>query len=258
MRAKSRRHPSSWNFSWNTRARWTTALAVLFAAGTGDAAPTSGPVRHARVVEPAPPRPLDLPNAPAVLSGPRAPWATALSAIDVKNRNTEVRARLRLYAEDGTVDRSALTAFMRVASSAADLPDRPDGEVAEPLDPRLVQLAFRAAYHFGGKPIVIVSATRKRAHGKHRTGEALDFKLEGVRAATLAAYIRTFPRAGVGIYTHPKTQYVHLDVRDRSYHWLDGSPPGVTWRERLLRDRTQEKRDASYTSLMDLPEPASN
>lgn len=255
MRAKSRRHLSS--AQTGRGARWTTALAVLFAAGTGDAAPAAAPVRNARIVERTPPRPLDLPNAPAVAHGTeQVAWATELPAIDVKNLKTSVRSKIRLYAEDGTIERSALRAFMQVASSEADASEHAEDEVVEPLDPRLVQLAFRAAYKFGGKPIVIVSATRKRAHGKHRTGEALDFKLEGVRAATLASYIRTFPRAGVGIYTHPKTQYVHLDVRDRSYHWLDASPPRVSWRERRLPDRTQEKRDASYERSMDLPEAA--
>jgi len=235
---------------------WTTALAALFVAGTGDAAPTTLPVRHARIAERTPPRPLDLPNAPAAVPGTeKVAWATELPAIDVKNLKTSVRAKVRLYAEDGTIDRSALRVFMQVASSE-DASEHADDEVVEPLDPRLVQLAIRAAYKFGDKPIVIVSATRKRAHGKHRTGEALDFKLEGVRAATLASYLRTFPLAGVGIYTHPKTQYVHLDVRERSFHWLDASPPGVSWRERRLPDRTQEKRDASYESLMDLPELA--
>ena len=232
------------------------ALAVLFAAGTGDAAPTTGPVRHARIVERTPPRPLDLPNARAVPAGETVAWASALPAIDVKNRNTEVRAKIRLYGDDGTLDRSALRSFMLIASSDPELADRPDGEVAEPLDTRLVQLAVRASYKFSGKPIVIVSATRKRAHGKHRTGEALDFKVEGVAASTLASYLRKLPRVGVGIYTHPKTQYVHLDVREQSYHWLDASPPGVTWRERLIADRAQEKRDATYTPLTDLPESA--
>ncbi|MGD0527374.1 MAG: hypothetical protein ABSE49_19690, partial [Polyangiaceae bacterium] len=57
----------------------------------------------------------------------------------------------------------------------------------------------------------------------------------------------------LGIYTHPKTQYVHLDVREPSFHWLDGSPPGVTWKERPLRDPGQAQRDASWTADGDLP-----
>lgn len=238
--------PSGW---------WATLLAVLFAAGTGGAAPSTGPVRHARVVERAPRRALEVSNAAPLRAKANAAWASSLAAIDVRNRNTNARAKIRLYGQDGELDRRGLRAFMRVASSALD-PDPSEDDVAEPLDSRLVQLAFRAAYRFGAKPMLIVSATRKGSHGKHGTGDALDFQLGGVRAATLAAYLRTFPRAGVGIYTHPKTQFVHLDVRDRSVHWRDASPPGITWREKLLRDRTQKKRDASYSSAMDLPEVA--
>jgi uncharacterized protein YcbK (DUF882 family) len=233
------------------------ALAVMLAAGTGDAAPSTAPVRHARIVDRSSPRPLDLSDSPTAVARSNASWAVSLPAIEVRNRNTNARAKIRLYSDDGEIDRAALRAFMRVAASTADLSDRANGNVAEPLDTRLVQLAFRAAYHFGGASIVIVSATRKGTHGKHGSGQALDFHVEGVRAATLAAHARAYPRAGVGIYTHPKTQYVHVDVRDRSYHWLDGSPPGVTWRERLIADPGQRKRDASYTSVMDLPEAAS-
>jgi uncharacterized protein YcbK (DUF882 family) len=228
----------------------------MLAATTGDAAPAGAPVRNARIVDRAPPRPLGLPAPPIALAPSRISWAVSLPAIEVKNRNTNARERIRLYADDGGIDRAALRAFMRVASSSPNLPDGANGEVAEPLDSRLVQLAFRSAYHFGATSMTLVSATRKGSHGKHGSGDALDYQLDGVRASTLAAHVRTYPRAGVGIYTHPKTQYVHVDVRDRSYHWMDGSPPGVTWRERLLGDPTQQKRDAAYVKVMDLPEAA--
>ena len=235
------------------------ALALMLAAGTGDAAPGHLPARHARIVEHAPPRPLGVETASAA----RASWTASLLPIAVKNRNTNAHATIRLYTDDGGLDRGALRTFMRVAASAASSDEvDPIREAsgrereAEPLAPRLVQLAFRAAYHFKSSSMVIVSATRKGAHGKHGSGKALDFQLEGVTAAAVAAYARTYPRAGVGIYTHPKTQYVHVDVRGRSYHWIDGSPPGVTWREKLLADPGQPKRDDSYVPSMDLPEAA--
>jgi uncharacterized protein YcbK (DUF882 family) len=228
----------------------------MLIASAGGAAPAARPTRLAHVVDRAPPRALELASVTA--AAPRRPsWATALPAIEVKNRNTSAKAKIRLYADNGELDPSALRVFMGVAASAAGLPDGSSGELAEPLDPRLVQLMFRAAYHFHGAPITVLSATRKGDAGKHGTGEALDYQLEGVRAATLAAYARTYPLAGVVIYTHPKTQYVHVDVRDRSYHWIDSSPPRVTWRERLIRDPTQKKRDASYDPALDLPEEAS-
>lgn len=111
---------------------------------------------------------------------------------------------------------------------------------------------MKAALHYHGARVVAVSGWREHA-GRHTAGEALDFKLQGVTAAALAAYLRSLPRVGVGIYTHPRTQYVHLDVREPSYHWLDGSPPGVTWKERQLRDPGQAKRDAAWTPEGDLP-----
>lgn len=177
-----------------------------------------------------------------------AAWARGLGAIEVLNRNTRSSAKVRLYDDAGRVDVEAARTFMRTAATEKDKD--------EPLPTRLVQLAVRASYHFGGATIVVVSATRAGAKGKHGTGEALDFQLEGVKASALAAYLFTQPLVGVGLYTHPKTQFVHLDVRDRSTHWLDASPPKVTWREKLLADPKAPVRDAAYAPTSDLPEVA--
>ena len=208
--------------------------------------------RIARVVAPAR-RELTTESATGVDAGEA--WAVALGPVDVLNRNTDARGKVRLYDEHGVLDRGEARAFMRIAGSTKVQPDDAS-EDDERLDLRVVQLAIRAAHHFGGASISIVSATRVGARGKHGTGEALDFALDGVKASVLAAYLRGTPRAGVGIYTHPRTQYVHLDVREHSYHWIDGSPPGVTWREQLLADPRQAVRDASWSPSMDLPEPA--
>ena len=208
--------------------------------------------RVARVVPPAK-RELTTESASRVDTGEA--WAVALGPIDVLNRNTNARGKIRLYDEHGVLDRGEARAFMRIAGSTKVEPwTAHASEEDERLDLRVVQLAIRAAHHFGGASMAIVSATRVGARGKHGTGEALDFALEGVKASILAAYLRGTPRAGVGIYTHPRTQYVHLDVREHSYHWIDGSPPGVTWREQLLPDPKQAVRDASWTPSMDLPE----
>lgn len=238
------------------RATAFIAMAVLLAANAvgatpplAAAAPPSKPQRVARVVPPVK-RVLTTTSAPGVDAV--QPWAAALGAIDVLNRNTNGRAKIRLYDDHGVLDRSEARSFMRVAGSAHAAPDDASDD-DERLDLRVVQLAIRASYHFNGAPIEIVSATRPGTNGKHGTGEALDFALTGVKAPVLAAYLRTTPRAGVGIYTHPKTQYVHLDVRDHSYHWIDGSPPGVTWREQLLSDPKRAARDDSWSPALDLP-----
>ena len=119
-----------------------------------------------------------------------------------------------------------------------------------------MQLAIKAAYHFRAPSLVSVSAYRAQnpfKGSRHATGDALDFQLDGVKAQVLAAYLRTLALVGVGLYTHPRTQYVHLDVREESYHWIDGSPPGVTWREAPLRDPFRMMRDAAYSPELDLP-----
>jgi len=241
------------------RATAFLAMAILLAASAVGATPTVAPQpkptpRVARIV---PPAKRALTTASALGVDASEPWAASLAAIDVLNRNTNAQGKIRLYDDHGVLDRGEARSFMRIAGRAGPGSDDPDdaSEDDERLNLRVVQLALRASYHFGGARISIISATRPGAHGKHGSGEALDFSLDGVKASLLAAYLRSTPRAGVGIYTHPKTQYVHLDVREHSYHWIDGSPPGVTWREQLLADPKQAARDASWTAALDLPEP---
>jgi hypothetical protein len=230
-------------------------MAIMLAASAVAAAPSvlSQARPASRVARVAPPTRRALETTSAAQAEAAEPRAAGLGFVEVKNRNTEASGKILLYGEDGTLDRGAARSFMRIAGRTKTAPDDA-GEDDERLDLRLVQLAIRASYHFDGAPISIISATRARTRGKHGTGEALDFALVGVKASLLAAYLRTTPRAGVGIYTHPKTQYVHLDVREASYHWIDASPPGVTWRERLLSDPNRAMRDASWSASLDLPE----
>lgn len=172
-----------------------------------------------------------------------ASWAESLPAIAVTSAATHAVTPLRLYTREGAIDPDAAARFEQIVAGEHE---------PHPLAPRLEQLVFKAAYHFHGAGIVVVSGWRENA-GRHGLGDALDFKLQGVRAATVAAWLRGLARVGVGIYTHPRTQFVHLDVRDPSYHWLDASPPGVKWRERQIRDPHQAQRDAAWTPEADLP-----
>ncbi|MDP9001580.1 MAG: DUF882 domain-containing protein [Myxococcota bacterium] len=170
-------------------------------------------------------------------------WAAGLASIEVTSANTGASARIRLYDPTGGIDDDARTAFERVASREAE-PHR--------LALRVEQLVFKAAYHFGVGGVRVVSGWRERA-GKHTAAEAIDFRLDGVAPAKVAAYLRELPRVGVGIYTHPATQYVHIDIREPSYSWIDASPPGARWKERQLGDAHAAKRDAAYDPAMDLP-----
>jgi hypothetical protein len=170
-------------------------------------------------------------------------WAASLQPIVVTSASTGATAPIRLYDAAGEIDEDARTSFERVASR------EPEPHV---LSLRVEQLVFKAAYHFGAERLSVVSGWRGHA-GKHSTGEALDFRLPGLRPAVVAAYLRGLPRVGVGIYTHPGTQFVHIDVREPSFYWIDASPPGVHWRERQIGDRGMAKRDDTYAPAMDLP-----
>ncbi len=172
-----------------------------------------------------------------------AEWAIALAPVVVESANTRAKMHIRLYGPDGEIDETARADFERVVSN--------DGEL-HPLSPRVEQLVFKAAYHFNRTHVIVVSAFRPRA-SRHGTGEAVDFKLEGVRAWQLAAYLRGLSRAGVGIYTNPNTQFVHVDVRDQSYHWVDASPPGIKLGERQMGDKHAKERDEAWTPELDLP-----
>ena len=179
---------------------------------------------------------------------PVVPWAKELSPLQVTTANTGALTVVRLYDEDGSINAAEADAFSLAAA---------DSNGAYPLSPRLLQLVVKTAHHFYAQGLVVVSAYRKpkakAVPDHHAKGEALDFRLPGVDYRKLAAYLRTLPRVGVGVYTDRRTHYVHLDVRDRSFHWLDASPPGVAWREAALADAKQASRDSAYSSDDDLP-----
>jgi uncharacterized protein YcbK (DUF882 family) len=218
------------------------STALLYASCGSRTMPVAPVAPMIAVAAPAAP-----PHVEATPLPPPAPWATALEPLTVECANSGAIEALHVYKGDGSLDQAAVEEFSRVSA---------DFNGYAPLNVRLVQLAVKAAHHFHATKLIVVSGFRQRRAGKsdhHTAGEALDFKLPGVDYRKLAAHLRTYPLVGVGVYTNPKTQYVHLDVRDRSYHWLDASPPGVTWREALLPDPTQKVRDGSYTPESDLP-----
>ena len=192
------------------------------------------------------------PTAEAV-SVPLDPEFSRLPTLRFSNENVGQSADVRLYDDLGRVDESEAARLDALLGDTRD----PKNWATLTLDRRTLQLAVRAALHFRVSQVQVVSAYRKpgrRAEGPHASGKALDFKLPGVPARTLAAYLRGLPRVGVGIYTHPRTSYVHLDDRPQSFYWLDASPPGRTWREMSLRDAGSAERDARYTRAFDWPE----
>jgi uncharacterized protein YcbK (DUF882 family) len=213
-------------------------------------APRPAPAAQARPL-PAPPTLVAAPIPSAPPPTPDARFA-ALPALLIVNQATRERLELKLYDSFGAVDERAAAALDELLCDAR----KPAQRETTRIDRRTLQLLFKAAYHFRASELEIVSAYRKpgrRHEGPHGVGSAIDFRLRGVTAKELASYLRELPRTGVGVYTHPKTQYVHLDNRENSFHWLDASPPRRRWREKSLGGRGLVARDAQYAPASDLP-----
>jgi uncharacterized protein YcbK (DUF882 family) len=115
-----------------------------------------------------------------------------------------------------------------------------------PMEPRTLNLVYRLQRHFEVPEIRVVSGYRLPRPGSrsnHGLGRAIDLIVPGVSDEDVAKYARQFGFVGVGIY--PTSQFVHLDVRARSYFWVDTSAPHRRNRERgILRDLAA-KSDAS-------------
>jgi uncharacterized protein YcbK (DUF882 family) len=176
-----------------------------------------------------------------------------LFPLRVYNVNSRDSADVQLYTPSGEVDPDAAARFEQILGDARD----PESVRVGTVDRRVMQLVFKAAYHFRVRDVTVISGYREPSRGSeglHGAGSAIDFKLPKVPAATLAAYLRTLPRVGVGLYTHPDTQYVHLDDRTESFHWLDGSGPHRHGREHRLITAGLASRDARYMPWDDWPE----
>lgn len=120
------------------------------------------------------------------------------------------------------------------------LRDFRNGQIRQPPDRLLYQL-YQVQQHFDA-PVEIVSGYRHwaRPTSRHFKGWAVDFKVEGVDPKTVWAYCKQFKDVGCGHY--PTSQFVHMDVRDKSYSWIDMSGPGE--RARYVNSVTQpESKD---------------
>ena len=205
-----------------------------------------------RTKPPAAARPLAAPATTPSAALPASRYA-ALPALHIENQTTHEALDVKLYDATGVLDESAAQKLDALLCDGRD----PKHHQTTRINRRTLQLLFKAAYHFGLYEVEVVSAYRKpgrRREGFHGTGDAIDFRLRGLEAALLASYLRQESRTGVGIYTHPKTQYVHLDAREHSFHWLDASPPRRRWREKSIGAPDLAQRDRFYTTRDDLPE----
>ena len=153
--------------------------------------------------------------------------------------NTNERLELSAQTDQGGFDASDL-------DRAANLLREPSSGNAHPIEPHLLDLVYRVQTHFKAQEIRVISAYRT-PHGRrasnHGRGRAIDIVVPGASDSDVAKFARELGFVGVGIY--PTSGFVHLDVRDRSYFWVDSSAPGRKNRERNIQKDLAAKSDAA-------------
>ena len=102
------------------------------------------------------------------------------------------------------------------------------------LPDNLLWYLYMVGRHFD-KPIHLVSGLRQKARktSRHSQGKAIDFRIPGVSSKTVWRYCKKrLAKKGVGLGWYPTSKFVHLDVREQSYYWIDDSGPGEPSRYR--------------------------
>jgi uncharacterized protein YcbK (DUF882 family) len=124
---------------------------------------------------------------------------------------------------------------------AAHLLREPSSGNEHPIEPRVLDALYRIQTHFNAQEIRVVSGYRTPAAiassrgSQHGRGRAIDIVVPGTTDDDVAKFAREMGFMGVGVY--PVSGFVHVDVRDRSYFWVDSSGPGRRNRERgILSD----------------------
>jgi uncharacterized protein YcbK (DUF882 family) len=160
--------------------------------------------------------------------------------------STQERVELTPLRDDGGFARDDL------ALAAHALRDhRTDQECV--VDPRLLDLAYRVERRFQAKALRVVSAFRtpRRRHSNHGKGRAIDLVVPGALDSEVARFARMIGFVGVGLY--PRSGFVHLDSRPRSFFWVDRSGPGQRGRLRQVLPKLAELADMKATERGDAP-----
>jgi len=112
--------------------------------------------------------------------------------------------------------------------------------------PRVLDLIYAATLHFDVPFVHLISGVRRdRGASRHSHGLAADIVLPGIEDEELAAFFRAQGFVGVG--TYPRSGFVHVDTRDKSYFWVDSSSPGQ--RGRVKQVRAAEARQVDEAAL---------
>jgi len=205
-----------------------TALVLALFAGTAHAKPTAsgyrGHVQRWHEKAPGASAPVDESGRPKLV----------LEAINVRER-----VELVASADDG--------GFSEADQERARLILRDThADQMGTLDPALLDLLYRIQRHFDAPCIRVISAYRSpsgRKTSQHTRGSAADIVVPGVKDHVLAKFVRSLSKTGVGLY--PRSGFVHVDVRERSHHWVDGSGPSLRKASAKKKRKKPAKRRAT-------------
>jgi hypothetical protein len=124
-----------------------------------------------------------------------------------------------------------------------------------PIEPRTLDVLYRIQCHFHATEVRVMSAYRTpnehSSQGLHGRGRAVDFVVPGATDQDVARFARSLGFVGVGIY--PEGSFVHVDVRERSYFWIDRSGPGHRSRERGMLLEVAQRGDAAALARGERP-----
>ena len=212
------------------RLRYAPHVAVVSVALLTAAVAYGDPPKHARpAAKPAPkaPKPYTQAmvgwHAPVGKSAPVDASGRPMLVLRAINRNEKVELT-------ATTDAGGFSA--RDLDRAAWLLRAMSGD-EHPVEPRTLNIIYRIQTRFQAAEIRVVSGYRvpkPNSHSNHGKGRAIDFIVPVTPDAEVAKFAREIGFVGVGIY--PTSQFVHVDVRPRSYFWIDYSGPGKRNRER--------------------------
>ena len=127
-------------------------------------------------------------------------------------------------------------------------------QLSHDVHPRLMELAYRIVREFRVPHLWLISGYRDGSStSRHGQGRAMDIVAPGVSNAQLARFARRQGFSGVGEY--PNSGFVHVDIRSRSYFWVDSSSPGGRSRERQVRRSEAQRADREARLRGEQPVP---
>ena len=106
--------------------------------------------------------------------------------------------------------------------------------VSEQVDSSACTPAFSHACKHLLKGSPVASCKSSPGSSRHHSGRAVDVRVAGIPKRDVSEFARTLGGTGVGYY--PNSTFTHIDVRDRSYYWIDRSAPGQRARYQRLSD----------------------